>query len=65
MGMNPQTAEVGEMVSIPKKRYEKLLDAERLLRCLEAGGVDNWEGYYYATREYYGDEENEDWMDEE
>jgi hypothetical protein len=61
MALNPQTAEVGEMVSITKKRYEQLLDRERLLRCLEASGVDSWEGYYYATREYYGDE---DWMDE-
>lgn len=31
-------------VSIPKERYLELLNAEEELGCLNAGGVDNWEG---------------------
>ena len=34
-----------ETVTIPKSEYELLLDASRKLAALEAGGVDNWEGY--------------------
>lgn len=34
-----------ETVTIPKKRYESLLWSEKVLRFLEANGVDNWEGY--------------------
>lgn len=32
-----------EMVSIPKKQFEKLLNDQRLLQCLRNNGVDNWD----------------------
>lgn len=44
-------------VTIPFERYEELLDAERELGCLDAAGVDNWDGYMYAMQEYYGDDD--------
>jgi len=34
-----------EMVTIPKSQYEKLLRDSTFLGCLEACGVDNWDGY--------------------
>ncbi len=41
-----------EMVSISKKEYETLKDNSLLLECLERGGVDNWEWYGEAMKEY-------------
>ena len=37
-----------EMVTIPKDYYEKLLGESEFLNCLQAAGVDNWDGYSYA-----------------
>lgn len=37
-----------EMVTITKKEYDDLLKREAWLLCLEAAGVDNWQGYDYA-----------------
>ena len=37
-----------ETVVISKKEYEMLLRAADWLGCLEAAGVDNWQGYDYA-----------------
>ena len=34
-----------EMVTITKKEYEELLEAQEFLDCLEGAGVDNWPGY--------------------
>jgi hypothetical protein len=45
-------------VLIRKKEYEELLERSRKLSCLEATGVDNWEGYSIAMEEFYG-EDNE------
>lgn len=42
---------------ISKKEYEELLDRNRKLSALEAGGVDNWEWYGESLSQYYGDEE--------
>lgn len=42
-----------ETVTITKKRHESLLRSEKMLICLEACGVDNWEGYREAYREAY------------
>ena len=42
-----------DMVTISKKEYECLLEDADLLRCLQDAGVDNWEGYDHALREYY------------
>ncbi len=43
--------------TISKKEYEELLDRNRKLSALEAGGVDNWEWYSESLSQYYGDEE--------
>lgn len=32
-------------VTLTKKEYEELLESHVWLSCLEAAGVDNWEGY--------------------
>ena len=37
-----------ETITITKKEYKKLKANSRWLSCLEAAGVDNWEGYDYA-----------------
>ncbi len=34
------------VITISPKRLRSLLLAERKLIALEAGGVDNWDGYY-------------------
>lgn len=39
-----------EMVTIPREEYESLLTRSRWLECLEAAGVDNWEGIDEALR---------------
>lgn len=43
--------------TISKNEYEELLDRNRKLSALEAGGVDNWEWYSESLSQYYGDEE--------
>lgn len=37
-----------EMVTITKTEYEKLIENSKWLSCLEAAGVDNWDGYDFA-----------------
>lgn len=37
-----------EMVTIPKAEYDALNDELMWLQCLEAAGVDNWEGIDFA-----------------
>lgn len=32
-------------ITITKKEYERLIDADLFLNCLKACGVDNWQGY--------------------
>jgi len=34
-------------ITISKKEYEELLEDQKLLRCLQDAGVDNWSGYDY------------------
>lgn len=36
------------MMEITVREYAHLMDSARFLQCLEAAGVDNWEGYDYA-----------------
>jgi len=43
-----QRVVVEETVTISKAEYERLLEDSEFLSCLEAAGVDNWEGYSYA-----------------
>ena len=37
-----------EMVEITKREYERLLERDDFLDCLEAAGVDSWDGYDIA-----------------
>lgn len=37
-----------EVITIPKKTYQSLLRAAHFLDCLNALGIDNWEGYQDA-----------------
>lgn len=46
-----------EVVTISKKDYEELLDRDAFLSALEAGGVDNWEGFDNAVKIYEEGEE--------
>ena len=43
------------MIELTEERYKELLDSEKKLQCLEAGGVDNWEWYSESLEEggYY------------
>lgn len=41
-----------EMVTITKKEYDNLQEAAEMLSCLEACGVDNWDGYGDAQEMY-------------
>lgn len=42
--------ERNQTVTISKKEYEKLLDDSETLAKLQAGGVDNWEGYNISLK---------------
>lgn len=35
-------------VTISRERYNELIENDRWLDCLEAAGVDNWEGVDFA-----------------
>ena len=50
-----------ETVTISKTKYDRLIDSERMLRALEAGGVDDWEWYHESLKQagYYDDEEDD------
>ena len=41
-----------EMITVPKDEYESYLKAWQKLQCLEAVGVDNWDGYDFAMEQY-------------
>ncbi len=47
----------GSNKTISKEEYEDLLDRDRTLAALEAGGVDNWEWYGESLSQYYEGEE--------
>lgn len=46
-----------ETVTISKEEHEALLDRIWFLDCLEACGVDNWQGYSDAHEMYENPEE--------
>jgi len=48
------------MVLITEVELAKLERSHKLLKALEAGGVDNWEGYHNATKKFYREELGED-----
>lgn len=41
-----------EKVTISRSEYEQLLNDSEFLSCLEACGVDNWDGYGDAWEMY-------------
>lgn len=43
---------MSEVITIPKEEYESLKEDSLFLSCLEAAGVDNWDGYDYAIGMY-------------
>lgn len=38
-------------LDVDDARYKELLDKEETLQALEAGGVDNWDGYDFSMEE--------------
>lgn len=46
-------------VTIPLSEYSELLVDRKWLRCLEAAGVDNWDGYDIAQDMLDPDRESE------
>ena len=46
-----------ETVTISKKEYDEMQAKIEFLECLEAAGVDNWQGYDDAQAMYRGEEE--------
>ncbi len=49
-----------DKVQITLKYYEYLIKRSAFLSRLEAAGVDNWEGYWYACDEEDDEEEEYD-----
>lgn len=43
---------MNETVTISIEEYEQLLDSAHFLECLQAMGVDNWQGYDDACKMY-------------
>lgn len=39
-------------ITIPLEDYRELIQRVNWLECLEAAGVDNWDGYDYAQELY-------------
>jgi hypothetical protein len=37
-----------DTITIKRKEYTRLQERDQWLECLEAAGVDNWDGYEYA-----------------
>lgn len=44
-----------EMITLTKVEYQRLLDRDFMLDCLEAGGVDNWDWYDESLKDYYAE----------
>lgn len=51
------------MIQIKKEEYARLIDAQAQLNALEAGGVDNWDGYEFALEDYWKQQEEEELKD--
>lgn len=45
------------MVEITQEEYLNLVENSKKLACLEAWGVDNWEGYGEAIEDYASQED--------
>lgn len=46
------------------ERIKELEKAERKLLALEAGGVDNWDGYDFALESIRAEEQHEEFIDD-
>lgn len=46
-------------VTIPMVEYASLQEDKRWRTCIENAGVDNWSGFNWAMKEFYGDDEDE------
>lgn len=49
-----------ELMTISLKRYKELLDSEKKLHALEAGGVDNWQWYSESLQQHGYFDDNEE-----
>lgn len=47
-------------MQVTAERLKALQDSEFKLECLEAGGVDNWEGYSESLKDYFAQQEHEE-----
>jgi len=47
-----------DFVTISVEEHIRLIERDKFLEALEYAGVDNWEGYSEAKREYNKEEEN-------
>ena len=43
---------VKETIAVEKNEYERLKNDQAFLECLRSQGVDNWEGYSEACKEF-------------
>lgn len=50
---------------ISRKEYKALLDDSLLLCALQGAGVDNWDGYDYAIKDYNEMKEDQNKKDED
>lgn len=46
-----------ETVTITRSEYDSLCDDARWMACVECAGVDNWDDFWLAMEEYYGDDD--------
>tara|TARA_R110000851_G_scaffold224947_2_gene377762 strand:+ start:2169 stop:2330 length:162 start_codon:yes stop_codon:yes gene_type:complete len=46
-----------EVITIPLRKYNHLVERDDFLDCLEAAGVDNWSGWDDACEMYESEEE--------
>lgn len=51
-------------MALTAERIKELEKAERTLNALEAGGVDNWEGYDFALEGIRSEEQYDDFLEE-
>lgn len=45
MSVEIEKKESEEMISITLKEYNELIESQEILSCLEAAGVDSWDGW--------------------
>lgn len=56
---------MNDKINLDLKVYEDLIRDRETLRALEAGGVDNWDGYDFALEEIHKRREFEDRIEDE